>query len=171
MDADEALIAILAPAPDTGTVTGDVVVNAGRAVSRPRQAMAREAALDLLGILFRSRVGFGWPSRFLAGGVVSASAFDGVVRQLKDELVANAAAAARNETVIVKVARELGLHPRPAGTHPGLWRATCPRTNHFVDIDASAALFACGWCKRSGGPEALRAFAAERDAWFERAHS
>jgi hypothetical protein len=163
MDANMQVIATLAAAAGR-SVGQDVGINAGRAVSRPLEGAEGEAALELLGILFRSRVGFSWPSRFLAAGIVSASAFDGVVRQMEDELKANAAAAARNETVIVKTARELGLRPQPTGTHPALWRATCPKTNHHLDIDASAGQFGCGWCRRRGGPEDLRAFAAERDA-------
>jgi hypothetical protein len=62
----------------------------------------------------------------------------------------------------VLAARECQLNPRPSGTSPTAWIANCPGTNHFLMIGTQDNTFSCGWCKRRGGPEELRAFAAER---------
>ena len=132
------------------------------AVSRPRDGDTLAACGGLLNILFRARVGFSWPSRFLAEGVVTRQDFDRVVGALKAELDANAAKARNSETEIVKIARDLGLDPRPNGKSANRWHATCPKTNHHLEINASRNEFFCGWCKRKGGLDALRDFAAQR---------
>ena len=77
---------------------------------------------------------------------------------------ANAAKAKQNETEIITTARELGLNPTPAGTGPNHWHARCPQTKHNLYITASTNQFGCGWCKRKGGPDALRGFVAQRKA-------
>jgi hypothetical protein len=75
--------------------------------------------------------------------------------------------AGENETEIIHVARELELHPKPAGTGPVQWTATCPkRRGHRLMITTSGDEFACGYCYVKGGVDKLRAFVAE-----ERSHA
>jgi len=148
--------------PVTAKSAPDLAAELRPAVSRPRDGDTLAACQGLLDILFRARVGFSWPSTFLVEGVVTRQDFDRVVGAMKDELDANTAKAKRSETAIVTTARKLELFPTPTGKSPDRWRATCPRTNHHIEINATRNEFFCGWCKRSGGPDALRDFAAQR---------
>ena len=68
--------------------------------------------------------------------------------------------ARENETEIIHVARELGLHPQPAGTGPVQWYARCPGARwHQIMITTSDDQFGCGYCRVRGGVEELREFA------------
>jgi hypothetical protein len=134
----------------------------GRAYTFPSQDTAQSASLRLIGRLFRARVGFEWPAGFISPGLVNKAAFTKLVKQIERELDDNRRKALKNKAEIVLVAEELGLSPRPTGTAPGLWAANCPGTNHFLYISATGSSFGCGWCKRKGGPEELRAFVDER---------
>ena len=134
------------------------------AVSRPSDGDTLAACRGLLDVLFRARVGFSWPSTLLTEGVVTREDFDRVVGALKAELDANAARAKHSETQIIRTARDLGLHPRPNGKSKDRWHATCPKTNHHLELNASRNEFFCGWCKRKGGLDALRDFAAQRQS-------
>jgi len=72
------------------------------------------------------------------------------------------------ETEIIRVARELKLHPKPEGGGPFNWYARCPQTNHSLMISSKSDQFGCGYCRRKGGAEELREFVAERQAKYER---
>jgi len=122
----------------------------------------RVSCLNLLEHLFRARLGFNWPKGFLDPGMIGESDFNRVVRKIERELEENARQAREAETEIIEVARELGLCPQPAGTGPSFWFARCPERNHPLFIDAAENEFGCGWCKRKGGVEELRAFVKER---------
>jgi hypothetical protein len=133
-----------------------------RAVAAPRESDMAAAVAGLLRHLFRSRVGFAWPARFIAPGVVAENAYRSLVDGLEAELDRNAEAAKARESAIVSASRTLGLHPEPTGTGPDHWKASCPETNHPLYMDAAKELFFCGWCRRRGGPEELRFFVEER---------
>jgi hypothetical protein len=137
----------------------------GPAVVAPREGNQADAAQNLLGILFRSRVGFAWPSDFVSGWIVDKAAFDLIVSNINGELDDNAEKAQKNLAEIVITARHLGLSPTPGGKTPDHWLARCPETSHHLRIDAAANVFGCGWCKRKGGPGELRAFFEERRKW------
>jgi hypothetical protein len=62
----------------------------------------------------------------------------------------NSRKARKAETEIIKVARELGLFPKPTGEGPNSWYAACPGRNHVLFISGAANSFGCGWCKRKG---------------------
>jgi hypothetical protein len=128
----------------------------------PRKDEEFFACLNLLDRLFYARLGFNWPEEFIAGGIVNKSAFDSLVGRIEHELEDNAQKARETETEIIKVARELGLSPKPTGTGPTYWWARCPETNHHLYINAAEDSFGCGWCKRKGAVEELRAFVRER---------
>ena len=67
-----------------------------------------------------------------------------------------------NETEIIRVARELGLHPEPAGTSPTHWYARCPvRRGHRLMISTSNDHFGCGYCRVKGGVGELRSLVAK----------
>lgn len=138
------------------------VLDVGCAYAVPREGDELSACLNLLYRLFSARVGFYWPTGFVAAGIVQESDFDSVVGRLRRELEDNAEQARLRETEIIQVARELGLSPQPTGTGPDYWQAACPRTNHPLYINAAENSFGCGWCKRKGGVEELRAFVKER---------
>ena len=164
-DVNRKLLADLAAHPTTAKDTPELATRLRPAVSRPRDGDRLAACLGLLDILFRARVGFSWPSGFEIEGLVTHQHFDRVVGAMKKELDANAAKAKQNETEIISTARELGLSPTPAGVGPNHWHARCPQTNHNLYITASENQFGCGWCKRKGGPDALRDFVAQRKEW------
>ncbi|MBK8906699.1 MAG: hypothetical protein IPM60_01965 [Rhodospirillales bacterium] len=140
----------------------------GVAVSKARRAGPEATPLELLEILFRSWVGHGAPSDFLASGLVSGDEYHALIARLEQERADNAERAARNETEIVVAARELRLNPRPSGTGGDHWRANCPRTKHSLEIQARNNLFFCGYCSRGGGPEELQALVDHRAAWKAR---
>jgi hypothetical protein len=87
---------------------------------------------------------------------------DSLVGRIKNEYQENRQKARERETEIIKVARELGLSPYSTGTGPDYWQASCPRRNHRLYINAAENSFGCGWCKRKGAVEELRAFVKER---------
>src|SRR5215472_15597883 len=76
--------------------------------ARDREGPA-EAAVKLTGALIRSRVGFGWPSKCLIGGIVGREQFHKLVADIRAELEANRRQ--QMKTRIVEVADELGLYP------------------------------------------------------------
>ena len=86
-----------------------------------------------------------------------------IVRAIAEELKRNSRVAKeeqrQHEAPIIKMARELGLDPRPAGHNDSAWMASCPQSrNHWIMISPSHNEFGCGYCRRKGGPEELRAF-------------
>jgi len=126
-----------------------------------RKGDERAVCLRLLERLFRARVGFAWPDRYVAPGIVDRSGFENLVGQIEKELKVNREKARSRETEIVRVARKLGLFPQPTGTGPSLWQARCPGTGHPLYINAAVNEFGCGWCRRKGGVKDLRAFVNE----------
>ena len=145
-----------------GNVSPQDIEQVGCAYAVPKEGDDLSACLNLLYRLFSARVGFYWPTGFVAAGIVQESDFNSVVGRLRRELEDNAEQARLRETEIVQVARELGLGPQPTGTGPDYWQARCPRTNHPLYINAAENSFGCGWCCRKGGIEELRAFVKER---------
>ncbi|MCP4546382.1 MAG: hypothetical protein GY835_07945 [bacterium] len=122
-----------------------------------------DAARRMLEIHVRGNHGFKWPNRFVKGGLIDKPAFQQMLVDLEAELKANAAKARTYENApIVVAARELGLHPRPTGTGPIHWEATCPGTNHTIMIGAESNEFGCGYCRGKGGPDELREFVKQR---------
>lgn len=128
----------------------------------PRMDEEITACLRLMERFFRAKIGFEWPVGFVAPGIVDKSAFDHLLGRIENELAENARKARETETEIIWTARELGLTPKPAGVGPQFWWARCPETNHSLYIDAAENSFGCGWCKRKGNAEDLRAFVMER---------
>ncbi len=136
-----------------------------RVIVAPRRENLTNAALYLLDILFRSRIGFEWPSAFIFGGIIKKAAFEKIVGDIERELDDNANNAREDEAEIVVAARDLNLSPTPGGLTPNHWLARCPETNHNLHIDAADNEFGCGWCKRKGGPDELRLFREDRRKW------
>jgi hypothetical protein len=92
-----------------------------------------------------------------------ARAFAGIVGNLQARIDAREQAArSYADAPIVLAARECRLNPEPSGTSPIAWMARCPGTNHSLMIGADTNTWGCGWCKRKGGPEELKAFVVER---------
>lgn len=120
------------------------------------------ACLNLLDHLFRARLGFYWPRKLSVAGIVKEADFNKLLGQIDRELKDNAEKARQKETEIIRVARELTLCPEPTGKDPVYWQARCPEMNHPIYINSVDNSFFCGWCKRKGGIEELRAFAEER---------
>ena len=137
----------------------------GRAVVGSREGSEADAALALLDMLFRSRIGFEWVSDFVSGGIIDKVTFERTVSNIEGKLNDNAENALANEAEIVFTARKLGLSPTPGGLTPNHWIARCPETNHNLHIDAADNEFGCGWCKRKRGPDELRLFREDRRKW------
>ena len=77
----------------------------------------------------------------------------------------NAELASRNETEIVRVARELGLDPVPSGDGPTAWSARCPSQGrrYVLWLSSKSDQFGCPYCQTKGGVDELRAFASKED--------
>jgi len=140
----------------------------GRVFAIKRKGEELTACLKLMELLFRATYGFEHPEKFIAPGIVDKSAYDRLLKRLDDEHEENRRKAREGETEIIKVARELGLSPKPTGEGPSHWFARCPGKihgktgNHVLFINAAEDSFGCGWCRRKGGVEELRAFVRER---------
>ena len=133
------------------------------AVSAPSEGDILAASKTLLTHLFRSRVGYNFPSEFIREGLISNADYNDVVQSLKAELDNNAKLARALESDIIKTAEELRLNPRPDGRSPKAWVASCPtHSSHPIYINAESDTFGCPWCRRKGGVEELRAFYKER---------
>ena len=68
----------------------------------------------------------------------------------------------RRSSPIVAIAHELKLDPDTDGSASGMWEANCPTRPHRLLLQTSSDLFYCGYCRVGGGPDELRALAAER---------
>jgi TPR repeat protein len=147
---------------------GTDVFKIGRVFAVPKKGEESSSCLTLLDRLFRAYVGFCWPQGFLAAGIISESAYNNLVKRIEQELEKNSRKARETETEIIKVARELGLYPKPTGKGPSHWYANCPGKihgktgNHVLFINAATNSYGCGWCRRKGGVGELRAFVVER---------
>ncbi len=134
----------------------------GCAVVAPSQGDKVSSSKGLVTHLFRSRTGFASPSGFIKSGILAESEYKGVIEGLKRELDYYSQEAHANKSEIVDVAQKLGLSPEPTGSGPHGWSAGCPGTNHPLFISTESNTYGCGWCRRKGGPEELRAFVEER---------
>ena len=143
-------------------LVGKDVFKIGRVFAVPKEGEESSSCVTLLDRLFRAYVGFCSPQGFLAAGIISESAYNNLVKRIEQELEENSRKARENETEIIKVARELGLFPRPTGTGPTHWWAQCPARIGHLYIDAALNYWWCGWCQRNGSMEELRAFVKER---------
>jgi hypothetical protein len=128
-----------------------------------RDGSEREAAVQLLDAYVRSHVHYDWPVPPYQAGLLTNSELESIVGAIAEELERNSQMALekqrRQEAPIIKVARELDLYPRPAGINNSAWMANCPQGgNHWLMISADHNEFGCGYCRRKGGPQELRAF-------------
>jgi hypothetical protein len=140
---------------------GTDVFKIGRVFATAKKGEETRSCLTLLDRLFRAYVGFCSPQGFLASGIISESAYNNLVKRIEQELEENSRKARETETEIIKVARELGLSPKPTGTGPTHWWAQCPARIGHLYIDAALNYWWCGWCRRNGSMEELRAFVKE----------
>jgi hypothetical protein len=129
----------------------------------PRQGSKREAAARLLDAHVRSWVHYEYPVQPYRSGLLTSGELESIVGAITDELARNSRVAAekqcRNEAAIIKMAREFGLDPRPAGHDDSAWMASCPQSrNHWIMISPDRNEFGCGYCRRKSGPQELRAF-------------
>ena len=132
-------------------------------MSIPRHGSKREAAARLLDAHVRSRVHYECPVPPYQSGLLTNGELESIVGAIAEELRRNSRVApeaqCRHEATIIKMARELGLDPRPAGHNDSAWMASCPQSrNHWIMISAERNEFGCGYCRRKGGPQELHAF-------------
>lgn len=132
-------------------------------MSIPRHGSKRKAAARILDTHVRSRVHYECPVPPYQPGLLTNGELESIVEAIADELKRNSGVAEeeqrRHEAEIIKMARELGLDPRPAGHNDSAWMASCPQTgNHWLMISPKHNQFGCGYCRRKGGPQELRAF-------------
>ena len=129
----------------------------------PREGTENKAATRLLDVLVRARVHHAFPRPPYLPGLLTSNELSDIVRAVTEELKRNALAAEaaqrRQKALIIEVASELGLNPRPAGHNDSAWIADCPRRSHTIMLSPSLNEFGCGYCRRKGDAAELRAFA------------
>ncbi len=135
----------------------------GKAVSRPTASDETTAQLDLLGILFRARVGFEGTGTLISSGAFQSDYVE-LLADIERELEVNTQSALGRETAVVLKARELGLRPDPTGTDPQRWNANCPGTSHQLLLNTELDEFWCGYCNRNGDIASLAEFVEDRSA-------
>jgi hypothetical protein len=156
-DPPDGLLEMLAAGDELSPLTAMNAVTARHQLDRQRSAAV------LLDALFEAGLGFCWPTRHLISGIIDREAFAGIVENLQARIDAREQAArSYADAPIVLAARECRLNLEPSGTSPIAWMARCPGTNHSLMIGADTNTWGCGWCKRKGGPEELKAFVVER---------
>jgi len=140
------------------------------AISVPRSRSFDESLIELLSIFFSTGAGALYGvERVIATGHINkahvqtlATCLDRYWERKRIEHEEFSRQARDNETEIIRVARELGLHPEPAGTSPTQWYARCPvRRGHRLMMTTGNDEFGCGYCRVKGGVDELRAFAAK----------
>jgi hypothetical protein len=137
----------------------------------PRAGTRNEAATRLLDALVRAKVHYEFPRPPYLQGLLTTGELTEIVGAVTEELKRNALAAEEEQhgdstAPIIKLARQLGLNPRPAGHNRSDWTADCPRRSHTIMISPSSNEFGCGYCRRKGGPAELKAFADHiRSPW------
>lgn len=136
-----------------GTTEGPSAETAGR---------PEVAARRLLEMAIRGSWAFQLPTEVVRPGLVSGEDLERILASVRADLERHDAEARGRETVIVRVARELGLDPESTGSGPDHWQARCPGTNHPLYVQAATGTFGCGWCRRKGGEAELRGFVEER---------
>jgi hypothetical protein len=138
------------------------MITGGCVAGAARYEAPREAVRILMDRLLRARIHFSGPRPPYVSGLLTSQEMTSMVRVFSNELRSNAiaaeAASLDPEALIIKVARDLGLNPRPAGHNRTAWIADCARRSHFIMISPSHNEFGCGYCKRAGGPADLQAF-------------
>jgi hypothetical protein len=143
-------------------VENPLVFTVGRPLCTASVGSPAESCKVMLDLLFQARFGFNWPERFRRAGIIDEAEYDNIVNEIDSRVKTTSRETASNIPQLVFTARRLGLRPRPSGTHVGQWVANCPGTSHPIWISASTNEFTCPWCRRKGGPEELRTFAAQR---------
>ena len=149
--------------PTVYAAVSEAVLGAGCVLVLKSSGSEVEAAGELFGRLVCERFGFSWPEEILSAGLLGKAAYTEVLEGIEARVKANSERARVFESEIVKVARELGYEPTPTGTNPAILAITCPGGRaHHAYINAEENSFACGYCRRSGGPGELRAFSHAR---------
>ena len=136
-------------------------------VSGERLCSPHRAAMDLFEALLHSRLHHGAATGPYSAGLLSVAELEGVVDTFHLELQRNREEALAEESVrtspILETARAFGLVPRPAGQNATAWMANCPcGGQHWIMISTQSNEFGCGYCRRKGGPEALRRFCEDK---------
>jgi hypothetical protein len=130
--------------------------------SIPRHGSGRKAAARLLDAQVRALVHYDFPIPPYLRGLLTTGELENVVTAVVAELERNRRVAEeqqrQHEAPIIKVARGLGLNPRPAGHNSDAWMSDCPRRSHWIMISPSLNQFGCGYCRRKGGPAELQTF-------------
>ncbi|RLE19767.1 MAG: hypothetical protein DRJ65_19685 [Acidobacteria bacterium] len=134
----------------------------GVVVSIPKKSSLKASPGVLFDHYFRSIAGFERPGTFLRSGLVTEPEYTQIYATIKFEREAARREALESRTEIVDVAEELGLHPRPTGGGADQWMADCPGTKHHLYVVSSTNSFGCGYCRRKGGANELRAFVEDR---------
>jgi hypothetical protein len=136
----------------------------GRAIVAPRCRRKIHAMHRLIAVRILSGAGYAWPESISGYGPVSSESLRGILSTIENFLDEKRQKAQDqgSDAEIVRLARELGLHPEPQPGSEGLWQAGCPSGNHHLDISVESSAWFCGYCGGKGGPDELREFVAGR---------
>src|SRR6266404_5390390 len=93
-----------------------MMITCGCVAGAARHETPGRAVRILLDNLLRARIHFSGPRPPYISGLLTSQEIGSMIGSISDELANNALAAeADHEAPIIKVARDLGLNPRPAG--------------------------------------------------------
>jgi hypothetical protein len=142
----------------------------GCVFSVPRARSFDESVIDLLSCYFGTSAGAPLGVEHMtAAGYISPAQFETLHQRVLSDRVRReqehkewSRLAREHETEIIRVARDLGLDPEPAGIGRVQWYARCPGSRgHRLMITTGHDEFGCGYCRVKGGVDELRAFASQ----------
>jgi hypothetical protein len=117
------------------------IISRSSVMSIARHGSKREAAARLVDAHVRSQVHYECPVPPYQSGLLTNGELESIVGAIAEELKHNSRVAEeeqrRHEAPIIKMARALGLDPRPAGHNDSAWMANCPRGVHWIMISPS----------------------------------
>ena len=134
----------------------------GRVAVSNRAGASQDSAYRLLRDFIQIRAGHVWPSGFIKPGMIDKQTFEKLMEETEDGFERNIKVARKLASPLIQVARKLGLGPQPLPNSITAWQAHCPGTNHYLFISTQSDTFGCGYCRRKGGEDELKAFVKQR---------
>lgn len=127
------------------------------------QGTEEEAVIAMMPRLIEGCRAYAGTPKLVSPGLLSEEQFAELMRAIdsKWDAIRDANSTQAAAAVVVS-ARSLGLSPSPSFRQESMWDANCPGTHHQLLLNTARNEFWCGYCRRSGGIDALEDFVKER---------